>query len=66
MGADPSCRNWVVILKIAEHIAVSHRNDADYEWQRYKLHVLDNLGLSEIDYDELKADMIDILNAGDT
>ncbi len=65
-GADPSCKNLVIILKVAEHIAGSHRNDADYEWQRYKPHVLDNLGLSEHDYDELKADMIDILNTGDT
>jgi HD-like signal output (HDOD) protein len=66
VGADPSCRNLVIILKIAEHIAGSHRNDADHEWQRYKPLVLGNLGLSDLDYDELKADMMDILNDTDT
>jgi HD-like signal output (HDOD) protein len=65
VGADPTCKNLVIILKIAEHVAGGHRNDADYEWQRYKPYVLDNLGLSEPDYDELKADMIDILNSGE-
>jgi len=65
-GADPSCRNLVLILKIAEHIAGSHRNDADYEWQRYQPHVLGHLGLSELDFEELKGDMLDILNEGGT
>ena len=65
-GADPSCRNLVMILKIAEHIAGSHRNDADYEWLRYQPHVLDNLGLSENDFGKLAADMRDILENGAT
>lgn len=65
-GADPACKNLVTILKISEHVAGGRRNDADFEWQRYKPYILDNLGFSELDYDELKADMIDILNGGET
>jgi len=65
-GADPSCRNLVLILKIAEHIAGIPRNDADYEWQRYKPHVLRDLGLSETDFDDLEKDMLAILKNGDS
>jgi len=65
-GADPSCRNLVMILKIAEHIAGTLRNDADYEWLRYQPHVLQNLGLSETDFDDLKIDMLDILKHGES
>ena len=64
-GADPSCKNLIMILKVAEHIAGSHRNDADYEWLRYKPHVLDYLGISELDYKDLKGDMLDMLNAAE-
>jgi len=65
-GADPTCRNLILILKIAEHIAGDLRNDADYEWQRYQPHVLESLGLSELDFNELKADMLDILKHGES
>lgn len=65
-GADSSCKNLIIILKIAEHVANKHRNDADYEWQRFKPHILDYLGLSEPDYDDLRDDMLDILNTVET
>ena len=65
-GADPSCRNLVIILKIAEHIAGAHRNDANYEWLRYQPHVLDNLGLSELDFEKLASDMREVLKSGES
>ena len=60
-AADTSCKNLIVILKIAEHVANKHRNDADYEWQRYKPYVMNYLGLSEPDYEDLREDMLEIL-----
>jgi HD-like signal output (HDOD) protein len=59
---DPSCKNLIVILKIAEHVANKHRNDSDHEWQRYKPYILDYLGLSEPDYNTLRDDMLEILD----
>ena len=60
--ADPTCKNLIMILKIAEHIANTHRNDADYEWRRFKPHVLEHLGMSEPDYVDLRADLFEVLN----
>lgn len=62
--ADSACKNLIILLKIAEHVAGNQRNDAEYEWQRLKPYILDYLRLSEPDYDDLRNDMLDILNSG--
>ena len=48
----------MVILKIAEHISKTHlvlgKYDTDHEWERIKSSILEYLGMSEPDYDELE------------
>lgn len=56
------CKGLMAILKIAEHLENLHSAvELDYEWMRVKQVVLEYLGLSEHDYDELKADILEQL-----
>lgn len=62
---NPDCKNLIVLLKIAEHVAGKKRDDADYEWQRFKPYILEYLKLSELDYNDLRDDMSEILANGE-
>lgn len=50
-------KTLIAILKLAEHIAALYRilgnQQTDYEWQKQGEHIMDYLGLTEFDYDEL-------------
>ena len=54
---NPDEKFLLAILKLSEHIAGLHRtignNDEDLEWQQIQDNVLEYLGLSQFDYDDL-------------
>jgi hypothetical protein len=52
----------MAILKISEHLENLHSGDnIDHEWIRVKQTVLEYLCLSELDFDDLKADILEQL-----
>jgi HD-like signal output (HDOD) protein len=57
-GRDAQLKTLLAILKMAEHICASHLvlgNQAeDYEWMSIRSQVLDYVGLSEYDFENLK------------
>lgn len=61
---DPDCsKGLLAILKIAEHVEAVFRGiDQDHEWARSKSVVLEYMGLSEDDYEEIRADMLEKLH----
>lgn len=60
---DDDEKYLLAILKLAEHIAGLYRaignNESDLEWQQIKEYVLDFLGLSQPDYEDLVAYVAD-------
>ncbi len=54
-------KNLLVILKVAEHVASIKRDEMDYEWSRFAPIVNAHLGLSELDYEELRDDLLDLM-----
>jgi HD-like signal output (HDOD) protein len=55
---DAQLKNLLAILKMAEHICASHlvlgNQSEDYEWLSIRAQVLDYVGLSEYDFENLK------------
>lgn len=52
----------IAMLHMAEHISHSRRRlSEDFRWQNMKPHVLKNLMLEEDDYEELKDDVLDMM-----
>jgi len=50
------------LLKVAEHLDKAFWGiQEDHEWRRYKHAIIDHLGLSETDYQDLKDDLKDLL-----
>lgn len=63
MIEDKPVKGLLAILKIANHIDQVHAGfEEDYEWERVRRCVLDYLVLSEHDYEDLSADMLEILD----
>ncbi|MCI8211563.1 histidine kinase [Pseudomonas sp. S25] len=60
-GQHSQVKNLLSILKMAEHICESYRvlgkENADHEWNTISHLVLDYVGLSEYDFQELKANI---------
>ena len=60
---NPDEKYLLAILKVAEHIAGLFRtignNDDDLEWQQIEEAVLDYLGLSQFDYEDIVAHAVD-------
>lgn len=55
----------LALLKLAEHIeAVFSRRSEQSEWERVKPLVLEHLGLSEPDYEDIRDDLVELLNEG--
>ncbi len=55
----------LAILKIAEHVdKIFWKMDPDSEWVQIENVVLDYLGMSKPDFDDLQADMLDKLISG--
>lgn len=62
---EGSAGGQLAILKLAEHFDKLFRQiEPDHEWQRCEVAVLDQLGLSELDYEELRDDMLEKLSSG--
>lgn len=57
-GRDVQLKNLLAILKMAEHICESYRvladQDVDLEWEAIRELVLDYVGLTEYDFENLK------------
>ncbi|TXH88479.1 MAG: HDOD domain-containing protein [Pseudomonas sp.] len=57
-GRDAQLKTLMAILKMAEHICASHRvlgnQEEDHEWNCIQSLVLDYVGLSEYDFDNLR------------
>ena len=57
-GRDAQLKTLMAILKMAEHICASHRvlgnQEEDHEWNGIQSLVLDYVGLSEYDFDNLR------------
>nr|WP_187669491.1 HDOD domain-containing protein [Pseudomonas carbonaria] len=57
-GRDAQLKNLLAILKMAEHICESYRvlgdQEVDQEWEAIREPVLEYVGLSEYDFDNLK------------
>ncbi len=52
----------MAILKMAEHIERAHSGiDPDHEWEREREAVLGYLGLSEVDFEDLRVELLDQL-----
>ena len=52
----------MAILKMAEHIERHHSGvDPDHEWEREREAVLGHLGLSEVDFEDLRVEVLDQL-----
>jgi HD-like signal output (HDOD) protein len=66
MSLDPAGKtnriNLLAILKIAEHVASIRRDEYDHEWSRFAPIVNEHLGLSEPDYEELRDDLLDLMD----
>jgi len=57
----------IALLKLAEHIeAVFSKRHEQAEWERLKDLVLEHLGLSEPDYEDIRDDLVELLNEGAT
>ncbi len=61
-AADQNPRRLIVVMKLAEHVANSRRQEPDYEWKKMKPFILEFLGLSEPDYLDLKKELLDHLD----
>jgi len=59
---DQRARKLIMILKLAEYVLHSKRNESFFEWTNIESYVLNYLGLSEHDFYELKDELIDYLN----
>lgn len=61
---DAQLKTLLAILKMAEHICASHRilgnQPEDYEWQSIQQGVLEYVGLSEYDFENLKESIRDL------
>lgn len=57
-GRDAQLKTLLAILKMAEHICASHRvlgnQEVDHEWDSIQALVLDYVGLSEYDFENLR------------
>lgn len=57
-GRDAQLKTLLAILKMAEHICASHRvlgnQEVDHEWDSIQTLVLDYVGLSEYDFENLR------------
>lgn len=64
-GCDSQKKNLLAILKLAETTCKTHRtlgqSANDYEFQRIKAGILLYLGISEYDFDDLQAEIIDMI-----
>lgn len=61
---DNNDKDLMAVLKVAEHIDKFHAGvDIDFEWQRVERAVLEHLGLSEYDFEDLRADKLEKLDA---
>jgi HD-like signal output (HDOD) protein len=59
---EDTLKTLMAILKISEHLENLHSGDnIDHEWIRVKQTVLEYLCLSELDFDDLKADILEQL-----
>lgn len=60
---DPDEKSYLAILKIGEHLSGLSRtignNETDEEWQQIQERVLDYIGLSQLDYEDLSAHVAD-------
>jgi len=63
LAQDDDIENGLMaVLKIADHLDKVDRGiETDYEWARVSESVLGYLGLSELDFDDLKEDMLERL-----
>lgn len=60
---DDCKKGLLAILKMAEHIENSHIGvDVDHEWERVKVNVLGYMELSEVDFEDIVADMLEQLD----
>ncbi len=61
---DSEKKNLLAILKMAETICGSYRilgdEDCDYEWQRIETEVLNYIGLSQYDFNNLKENCMEL------
>ncbi|HET8705935.1 MAG TPA: HDOD domain-containing protein [Pseudomonadales bacterium] len=61
---DPYKKTLLAILKMAEHICGCYRilgaQSMDYEWERIKTSLLEYVGLSEIDFEDLEANFVSL------
>jgi len=59
---DPAKKTLLAILKMAEHICGTHltlgKQAIDHEWEAVKDNVLDFVGLSVLDFDDIAAEMV--------
>lgn len=62
--SDNDCRlGLLAVLKIAEHIDKLHSGlEDDYEWEKVQHDVLEYLSISELDFQDLRADMLEKLD----
>lgn len=58
---DHDSRKLILICKMANHVANLKRNECQYEWNRLQDFILDYLCISELDYIELREEMLDHL-----
>ena len=60
---DPDEKLYLAILKIGEHLAGLSRtignNETDEEWQQIRERVLEYIGLSQLDYEDLAGHVVD-------
>jgi len=62
LDSDNRVPRLLALLKLAEHIdALYQGRDHDHEWGRYASAVMQYLGLSEPDYQDIEADMLEML-----
>ena len=60
-GYDPSKKTLLAILKMSEHICGLHNalgnQSIDHEWEEIKESLLEFVGLSVMDFDDIAAEM---------
>jgi HD-like signal output (HDOD) protein len=61
---DTQLKNLLAILKMAEHICGSYRvlgnQSEDHEWESVRAVVLDYVGLTEYDFENLKSSILEL------
>jgi hypothetical protein len=63
-AAATQLKNLLAILKMAEHICGSHRvlgnQPEDHEWESIRSKVLDYVGLTEYEFENLKSSILEL------